>query len=80
MTREGFEPHQGISAAEAIRMYTLDAAYAQFADEIKGSITPGKLADMVLLSANPVKTGAGDIRKIRVLKTVKAGKSVFAGK
>ncbi len=77
VTREGFEPQQSISVEEAVRMYTLDAAYAQFEDDIKGSITPGKRADLVVLSADPFKVKSDKIRDIKVVRTVVGGKSVY---
>ena len=77
VTREGFEPHQSISVEEAVRMYTLDAAYAQFEDGIKGSISPGKRADLVILSDDPFKVNSVKIRDIKVLRTVIGGETVY---
>ncbi len=77
VTREGFEPHQGITAAEAIRMFTIDAAYAQFEDSIKGSISVGKRADLVVLSENPASVPAEKIRDIRVERTVCGGETIY---
>jgi predicted amidohydrolase YtcJ len=73
VTREGFDPHQAIRADQAVRMYTLDAAYAQFQESEKGSITPGKRADLVVLSANPVLVTPEEIRAIRVEETAVGG-------
>jgi predicted amidohydrolase YtcJ len=77
VTREGFEPKQRISVEQAVRMYTLDAAYAQFEDGIKGSITPGKRADLVVLSDDPFKVKQDKLRDIKVVRTVVGGKSVY---
>jgi predicted amidohydrolase YtcJ len=77
ITREGFEPQQGLTAAQAVRMFTLDAAYAQFEDTVKGSLSVGKRADMVILSANPVAVPIEKIRDIRVRRTICGGKVVF---
>jgi len=77
VTREGFEPQQGISAEQAIRMYTTNAAYAQFEEEVKGSITPGKRADLVVLDQNPLKVSPDLIGKIQVLKTIRKGKVTY---
>ena len=77
VTREGFEPQQAITAAQAVRMYTLDAAFAQFEERVKGSLAPGKRADMVILSANPVSVPPERIRDIRVLRTIWAGRVAY---
>lgn len=77
VTREGFEPQQGITAAQAIRMYTIDAAYAQFEESVKGSITPGKRADLIVLSANPAAVSTEEIRSITVEETIVGGRRVY---
>jgi len=77
VTREGFEPQQGITVEEAIRMFTLDAAYAQFEESVKGSITAGKRADLVVLSENPVSVPPEEIRNIRIERTIVGGKVLF---
>ncbi len=74
VTREGFEPHQCISIEQALRMYTLDAAYLQFEEDIKGSITQGKRADLVLLSDDPFQVRPDRIKDIEVVRTVVGGK------
>jgi predicted amidohydrolase YtcJ len=76
VTREGFEPHQCITVEEALRMYTVDAAFAQFEENIKGSITPGKRADLVILGEDPFKVKADRIKDIKVEKTIVAGQPV----
>jgi predicted amidohydrolase YtcJ len=77
VTREGFAPHQCISVEEAVRMYTLDAAYAQFEEGIKGSITPGKRADLVIMEEDPFKIEPDRIKNIKLIRTVVAGEIVF---
>lgn len=77
VTREGFEPDQGITAAQAVRMYTIDAAFAQFEETTKGSLSVGKRADMVILSANPVRVPPDAIAEIRVERTIAGGTVVF---
>ena len=77
VTREGFEPHQCISVEEAFRMYTLDAAYAQFQEGIKGSITPGKRADLVIIENDPFKIEPDMIKDIKLVRTVVAGKVLY---
>lgn len=77
VTREGFEPHQCISLEEALRMYTLDAAYSQFEEQTKGSITPGKRADLVVLSDDPFKIKPDKLKDIKVVRTVVGGNVVY---
>ncbi len=77
VTREGFETQECISAAEAVRMYTINAAHAQFEENEKGSISPGKRADFVILDRNPVRVDPGEISSIRVLKTIVGGDVIY---
>jgi predicted amidohydrolase YtcJ len=78
ITREGFEPHQCISVEEAFRMYTLDAAYAQFQEGIKGSITAGKRADLVIIAEDPFKINPDVIKDISLVRTLVAGETVYS--
>ncbi|MCS7198341.1 MAG: amidohydrolase [Candidatus Bipolaricaulota bacterium] len=68
-------PNQRVSVEEAIRAYTLDAAYAAFEEHSLGSLEPGKLADFVVLSEDPAH--AKNIKEIRVERTYLAGRCVF---
>jgi len=77
VTREGFQTAERISAAQAVRMYTMDAAFAQFQERVKGSLAPGKRADMVVLSDNPARVPPGRIRRVRVLRTVWGGRTTY---
>ncbi len=65
---------QAITAEEAMRALTIDGAYASFEEDIKGSLAPGKLADLVILSQNPLSVPAGEINNIQVLMTMIGGK------
>ena len=58
---------------EALRGVTVNAAYQYFEEKEKGSIQVGKRADLVVLSANPLKVPANEIGKIEVLVTIKEG-------
>lgn len=69
-----FYPEQAMTRAEAIYSYTLGNAFAAFEDKIKGSIKPGKLADLVILSQDLVKCSDDDILKTKVLFTITDGK------
>jgi len=73
----GWFPEQKLSVAEAIEAYTMGSAYAEFQEKEKGSITPGKLADMVLLSDDIFTIAPEMIRDVRVLKTFVGGRMVF---
>jgi predicted amidohydrolase YtcJ len=70
-------PEERISPARALAMYTVNAAYASFEEDIKGSITEGKLADMVVLSDDPVKSPPERIKDIRVEMTIIDGRVVW---
>lgn len=73
---DGWVPEQKISVAEAIRAYTMGSAYASFEEKIKGSIEPGKLADMVVVSDDILSIPAVEIEKTRVETTVFDGKVI----
>jgi predicted amidohydrolase YtcJ len=68
---------QRISAEEALRAWTLGGAFASFEETHKGSITVGKLADFVILSADPARVKSETIKDITIEKTVIGGKVVF---
>jgi predicted amidohydrolase YtcJ len=67
---------QQISRLEALRMYTIGSAWLSFDDDRLGSIEPGKLADLVVLSDDPLKASDDELRKIRSVLTLQAGKIV----
>ncbi len=73
----GWFPDQKLTVAEAVEAYTLGSAYAEFQEKEKGSITPGKLADMVLLSDDIFSIAAEKIREVRVCRTIVGGKTVW---
>lgn len=72
-----FTPGQKMTREEALRSYTLDNAYAAFEEEIKGSITPGKLADIVVLSKDIMTIPEDEIPTARVVYTILGGKVVY---
>ncbi len=74
---DGWVPEQKITVAEAIRAYTMGSAYASFDDNIKGSLEPGKLADMVVLSDDLLTIPAANIEKCRVDMTIFDGKVIY---
>jgi predicted amidohydrolase YtcJ len=70
-------PFQRVSAMEAIRALTINGAYQYFEENSKGSITVGKLADLVVLSADPIQTEPENLRDIQVVETFSHGQSVY---
>jgi predicted amidohydrolase YtcJ len=72
-----FSPNQAITVYEALRMYTIDAAYASFDEKSKGSIEPCKFADLTILSENPLTVARDRIKNIEVLMTIANGKIVY---
>jgi predicted amidohydrolase YtcJ len=71
--RESF-PEQRLSVGEALRMYTLDAAYCSGEENIKGSIEEGKLADLTVLSCDPLTVEPSQLKDIGVYMVVVNGK------
>lgn len=71
-----FIPEERMTREEALRSYTLNNAYAAFEEELKGSITPGKLADIVVLSKDIMTVPEDEILEARVLYTILGGKVV----
>ncbi|MFF1791360.1 amidohydrolase [Kitasatospora sp. NPDC058243] len=69
-------PEQRVSALEAVRAITLNAAHQYGEQDRKGSIEVGKLADLVILSANPLTVDPEAIRDIEVVETIKAGTTI----
>jgi len=76
----GWVPEQKITLDEAIRAYTVGSAYAEFAENAKGTLTPGKLADLVMLDRDLYKINPAEIDKARVVLTVMDGKVVWEAK
>jgi predicted amidohydrolase YtcJ len=68
---------QAISAEEALRMYTIDGARTQFREGDVGSLEPGKLADLVVLDADPLTSPPSHITDIKVLATLLGGRAVY---
>jgi predicted amidohydrolase YtcJ len=74
---DGWFPEQKISVEEAIEAYTLTNAYAAFEEHEKGSISPGKLADLVVLSDDILTIDPGNIRSVVVDMTIVGGQIVY---
>ncbi len=69
-------PNQRIGVREALRVGTIHGAYASFEEHLKGSITPGKLADFTVLQEDPHEVDPDRIKEIEVLRTVVGGRTV----
>ena len=73
-----FFPEQRLARLEALRSYTLNNAYAAFEEDQKGSITPGKLADLVVLSRDILSVPAEAILDTEVVYTIVGGRIVYS--
>jgi predicted amidohydrolase YtcJ len=74
---KGWIPEQKISVEEAVRAYTMGSAYAEFQETVKGSITVGKLADIVILSHDIFKIDPKEIENVKVILTMVDGRVVY---
>ncbi|HEY8410159.1 MAG TPA: amidohydrolase [Pyrinomonadaceae bacterium] len=74
---KGWVPEQKISLEETLRAYTVGSAYAEFQENVKGTITVGKLADLVLLSRDIFKIDPNEIEKVKVVLTMVDGRVVY---
>ena len=70
-------PDQAIGTEDALRAVTADAAYQYFEEGTKGTLRPGKRADLVLLSGNPLTTPPEDLRSLQVEMTIRGGEPVY---
>lgn len=68
---------QAISVMDALRLYTINAAYASFEEKIKGSIEPGKLADLTVLDRDILSVPAEEIKDIKVETTIVGGEIIY---
>ena len=71
---------QKLTMDEAIAAYTTGSAYAQYAEQDKGLLVPGMLADLVVLDRDLTKVAPAEILRMRVLRTVVGGKTVYQAK
>jgi predicted amidohydrolase YtcJ len=71
-------PEEAVTREEALRMYTINNAWASFEESIKGSIEPGKLADLTVLSKDLLTCQPDEIRNIESLLTIVGGKIVYS--
>lgn len=73
----GYEPGEKMTREQALRSYTLDAAYGAFEEKIKGSLAVGKLADFVIFDQDIMKADEQQILEAKVMMTILGGKVVF---
>ncbi|NMM47854.1 amidohydrolase [Marinigracilibium pacificum] len=78
-TRSGdiIGPEEALTPYEALKTITIWGAYQHFEEDTKGSLKPGKLADLVILSDNPLKVDPLSLKDILVLETIKEGNSIY---
>lgn len=74
----GWYPEQRMTIYEALRGYTIEGAYAEFEENVKGSIEAGKLADLIVISKDILKASPQEVLSITVLKTFVGGRLVYA--
>lgn len=79
VARKSF-PQERISVQQALKTYTVNAAYLSFEENAKGSIEVGKFADFTVVSRSPLKIEPEKIREIKVVMTIVDGKIVYSGK
>ena len=82
LTRSGkvLGPNQRISTYDALKAITINAAYQHFEDDIKGSIEVGKLADLVVLSADPLSMPSESLLDLQIISTFSHGKEIFSSR
>jgi predicted amidohydrolase YtcJ len=73
----GWVPEQKITIDEAVKAYTVGSAYAEFQETVKGTISPGKLADLVILSRDVFEIDAKEIENVKVVLTLMDGRVVY---
>jgi hypothetical protein len=76
----GFEPEEKMTRQQALRSYTLDAAYGAFEENIKGSIAPGKLADFTIFTKDLMTVPDNELLSTEVASTILGGKVLYEKK
>lgn len=85
MTRQSYQGRppeewqlaQRLTVDQALRLFTIDAAYGTFEEDVKGSLTPGKYADLVILADDPTTAPVDSLPNIKVLATVVGGRAEY---
>ena len=73
-----WHPEEALDVRDAIVAYTANPAYASYEEDRKGTIAPGKLADLVILSRDILRASADEIRRTQVLRMIVGGRTVYA--
>jgi predicted amidohydrolase YtcJ len=74
----GWQSNQCLSRLDAVRLFTIDAAFANFEEKVKGTLESGKYADFIVLSRDIFSCTPADLLRTNVELTVVGGKTVFA--
>src|SRR5690625_5164809 len=79
ITRNGVSigQEETIGVYDALKAVTINAAYAYFEEDIKGTVEEGKLADLVILDRNPLEVDPYEIKDIKVIETIKEGVTLY---
>lgn len=77
ITRSGYQPEQRLTAYEAVQLFTVGGTYATREEEVKGTITPGKFADLTILDRNIMTEHPDVILETNVIRTVIGGKTLY---
>jgi predicted amidohydrolase YtcJ len=73
----GFHPEERVPVEAALRLLTQGPAFAAFQEEDLGALSPGRYADVTVLSGDPLTTPAGELRELEVVMTIVGGRVVF---
>jgi predicted amidohydrolase YtcJ len=76
----GWYPEESLSRANALRSFTIDAAYAAHQEDILGTLEPGKWADFILIDRDIMEVPEREIWQTKVLETWVAGEKVYSNK
>ncbi len=77
MPEGGYEPNERMTRKQALRSYTIDAAYGEFEETVKGSIEVGKLADFTVFSKDIMRVKSNKLLKTKVVMTIVGGQQVY---
>lgn len=82
ITRKGrvLGADQRVSVWEALKAVTIYGAYQIFEEDVKGTITEGKLADLCIVDRNPLEVPSEEIKDIKILETIKEGETIYTAK